>query len=170
MSTDELSRKPVTIHVVQLAGAPNSAWKKGSAGTTSVCISASDNVAVVSRARVRTPRNCRSGGPAPTGVAGQGVAKSPGSARVGNRRLGRVVRIEPWGPGDRALLGQCVGDPAMIVHLGGAETPERIDERQARYEVPDSGQFKIVDAETGDGAGWVGYWERDEEESRSAWR
>ena len=90
------------------------------------------------------------------------MAESPGSARVGNRRLGRVVRIEPWGPGDRALLGQCVGDPAMMVHLGGAETPQKIDERQARYAVPDSGQFKIVDAETGEGAGWVGYWERDD--------
>ena len=80
-----------------------------------------------------------------------------------------MVRIEPWGPGDRALLAQCVGDPAMMVHLGGAESPEKIDERQARYAVPGSHQFKIVDGETGEGAGWVGYWERDDEVYEIGW-
>jgi RimJ/RimL family protein N-acetyltransferase len=79
-----------------------------------------------------------------------------------------VVRIEPWGPGDGELLAACVGDPAMMVHLGGPESPAKIAERQARYEVPDSHQFKIV-AETGEGAGWVGYWERDEEVYEIGW-
>jgi len=36
-----------------------------------------------------------------------------------------------------------------------------IAERQTRYERPDSKQFKIVDEATGEGVGWVGYWERD---------
>ena len=79
------------------------------------------------------------------------------------------MRIEPWGAGDRELLAQCVGDPAMMVHLGGAESPEKIDERQARYEIPGSHQFKIVDEETGEGAGWVGYWERDDEVYEIGW-
>jgi RimJ/RimL family protein N-acetyltransferase len=80
-----------------------------------------------------------------------------------------MVRIVPWGEGDRELLAQCVGDAAMMEHLGGAESPEKIDERQARYAVPDSHQFKIVDAGSGAGAGWVGYWERDDEAYEIGW-
>jgi RimJ/RimL family protein N-acetyltransferase len=49
----------------------------------------------------------------------------------------------------------------MMEHLGGPEGSERIAERQTRYEQPDSKQFKIVDEATGEGAGWVGYWERE---------
>jgi RimJ/RimL family protein N-acetyltransferase len=71
------------------------------------------------------------------------------------------IRIEPWGEGDRPLLERCLGDPAMMEHLGGPESIEKIGERQARYEQPDSKQFKIVDEASGEGVGWVGYWERD---------
>jgi RimJ/RimL family protein N-acetyltransferase len=70
------------------------------------------------------------------------------------------VSLEPWGADDLGLLQQCLGDPAMMEHLGGPETPEKIAERQARYERPDSKQYKIV--VDGEGAGWVGYWEREE--------
>jgi RimJ/RimL family protein N-acetyltransferase len=69
-------------------------------------------------------------------------------------------RLEPWGPGDRPLLERVVGDEAMMVYLGGAESAEKISDRQARYEKPDSKQFKIV-GEKGEGMGWVGYWERE---------
>ncbi len=72
-----------------------------------------------------------------------------------------AVRIEPWGEGNLELLQQLLGDPAMMEYLGGPESPERIAERQARYEEPDSKQFRIVDDATGEGVGWVGYWERD---------
>jgi RimJ/RimL family protein N-acetyltransferase len=48
----------------------------------------------------------------------------------------------------------------MTEHLGGPESPERIAERQVRYLKTKSGLFKIVDEETGEGAGWVGYWPR----------
>ena len=68
------------------------------------------------------------------------------------------MRIEPWGPGDLALLQRLNGDPAMMEHLGGPETPEKIAGRQRRYEA-DPAQFKIVDE--GRGVGWVGYWERE---------
>ena len=74
-----------------------------------------------------------------------------------------AVRIEPWGEGDLPLLEQLLGDPAMTEYLGGPESPEKIAERQARYErmTADKGRlFKIVDAATGEPAGWVGYWER----------
>src|SRR6476469_2915928 len=49
----------------------------------------------------------------------------------------------------------------MMEHLGGAETPEKMAERQARYERPGSGMFKIVDDESGAAVGSVGYWERE---------
>jgi RimJ/RimL family protein N-acetyltransferase len=71
------------------------------------------------------------------------------------------IRIEPWGEEDLPLLQKCLGDPVMMEHLGGPEGPEKIAERQTRYEQPDSKQFKIVDEATGEGAGWVGYWERE---------
>ena len=34
-----------------------------------------------------------------------------------------AVRIEPWAAGDLPLLEQLLGDPAMMEHLGGPETP-----------------------------------------------
>jgi RimJ/RimL family protein N-acetyltransferase len=71
------------------------------------------------------------------------------------------VRIEPWSTADLPLLQACLNDPAMMDHLGGPETPQKIAERQARYEKPDSKQFKIVVTATGEGVGWVGYWERE---------
>lgn len=49
----------------------------------------------------------------------------------------------------------------MMRHLGGAESTEKIAERQRRYEQLGSGQFKIVEQAGGEGAGWVGYWDRE---------
>jgi len=71
------------------------------------------------------------------------------------------IRIEPWSEGNLPLLERLLADPAMTEHLGGPETPEKIAERQERYEEPGSKQFRIVDGASGEGVGWVGYWERD---------
>jgi RimJ/RimL family protein N-acetyltransferase len=71
--------------------------------------------------------------------------------------------LEPWDEGDLPLLRRLLADPAMMEHLGGPETEEQLIERQARYErlESDKGQvFKVVDEESGEPAGWVGYWER----------
>jgi RimJ/RimL family protein N-acetyltransferase len=70
------------------------------------------------------------------------------------------VQVEPWGKGDLPLLEKTLGDPAMMTHLGGPESPEKIAERQGRYERAGSHQFKIVHGASGEGVGWVGYWER----------
>jgi RimJ/RimL family protein N-acetyltransferase len=80
---------------------------------------------------------------------------------VDNRFDRAEVLIEPWGKDDLPLLEACLGDPVMMEHLGGPETREKIAERQARYEQPDSRQFRIVVEASGDGVGWVGYWERE---------
>jgi RimJ/RimL family protein N-acetyltransferase len=77
-----------------------------------------------------------------------------------------VVRIEPWAAGDLPLLERLVGDPVMMEHLGGPESPEKIADRQRRYEqAAEQGDrmFTIVDLATGDKVGSVGYWHR-------AWR
>ena len=47
----------------------------------------------------------------------------------------------------------------MTEHLGGPETPERLAQRHARYAMPDSRQFRIVD-QADRSVGYVGYWER----------
>jgi RimJ/RimL family protein N-acetyltransferase len=72
-----------------------------------------------------------------------------------------AVRLAQWGEGDLALLEKLLGDPAMMEHLGGPESLEKIAERHARYLRADGGLFKIVDEATGEGIGWVGYWERE---------
>jgi RimJ/RimL family protein N-acetyltransferase len=69
------------------------------------------------------------------------------------------VRIEPWGEGDLPLLLQLNG-PEMTEHVGGPESSEKLAERQARYEKADSRQHKVVVETSGEGVGWVGYWEQ----------
>ena len=72
------------------------------------------------------------------------------------------MHLEVWGPGDLPLLERLLGDPVMMEHLGGPESPEELTERQARYEHlhgPDR-MFRIVEEATGEGIGSVGYWER----------
>jgi RimJ/RimL family protein N-acetyltransferase len=69
--------------------------------------------------------------------------------------------LEAWGPGDLGLLERLVGDPEMMAHLGGPETPAKIRERQQRYEAAETGVFKIVESAGGRGVGFVGFWPRD---------
>lgn len=71
------------------------------------------------------------------------------------------VAIEPWADGDLPLLHRLLGDPAMMAHLGGVETPAQIEARHARYLADEDGVYRIVDLATGDGVGWVGFWEHE---------
>jgi RimJ/RimL family protein N-acetyltransferase len=75
-----------------------------------------------------------------------------------------AVHLEPWGPDDLRLLQHLLGDPVMMAHLGGPESPEKIAERHLRFQrLGDAGagrMFKIVDDATGVGVGSVGYWPR----------
>ena len=82
------------------------------------------------------------------------------------------VRIEPWTEDDLPLLEQLLGDPAMMEHLGGPESPQKIRERQARYVRADSGMYRIVEVQSGEAVGSVGYWPRSwdgEEVSEIGW-
>jgi RimJ/RimL family protein N-acetyltransferase len=67
------------------------------------------------------------------------------------------VRLERWGPNDLPLLTALLGDPAMMEHLGGPESPEKLAERQARYE-QEPGMYKIV---AGEAVGSAGYWDKE---------
>src|SRR6185437_4378588 len=77
--------------------------------------------------------------------------------------LTATVTLEPWGSGDLPLLERLMGDPRMTEHLGGPESPDKLRERQARYERLTDGDrmFKIVDVATRAGAGSVGFWTRE---------
>jgi RimJ/RimL family protein N-acetyltransferase len=70
-----------------------------------------------------------------------------------------AIRLERWSPADHALLTALNGDEAQMAHVGGAESAEKIAERQARY-VADPGQYRIVEP-GGAAVGWVGFWVRE---------
>jgi RimJ/RimL family protein N-acetyltransferase len=72
-----------------------------------------------------------------------------------------AVRLVPWGEDDLWLVERLMGEPAMTEHLGGPESPEKLADRQRRYAQPGSGMFKIVEEETGEAVGSVGFWDKD---------
>jgi RimJ/RimL family protein N-acetyltransferase len=74
-----------------------------------------------------------------------------------------TVTLQPWGDGDLQLLERLMGDPRMTEHLGGPESPEKLRDRQLRYERLEGGDrmFKIVDVASGAGVGSVGFWTKE---------
>ena len=78
--------------------------------------------------------------------------------------MAEPARIEPWSSDDHDLLLALLGDPAMMVHLGGPETAAAIAERQTGYEASGSRQYRVVDVASGTPAGWVGYWHSTRED------
>jgi RimJ/RimL family protein N-acetyltransferase len=77
------------------------------------------------------------------------------------------VLLRPWSEEDLPLLEKLLGDPEMMMHLGGPETSEQILRRHQRYlHIPEDGtdhMFRIVWDPNGEGVGNVGYW-------RKTWR
>lgn len=75
------------------------------------------------------------------------------------------VDLRPWSQDDLPLLMRLRGDPAMNVHLGGPEAPEKIRERQERYyRTSQEGinrMFVIIAGPERVPAGSIGYWEKD---------
>lgn len=71
------------------------------------------------------------------------------------------MHLEAWGPDDLPLLEKTLGNAAMMRYLGGPETAEKLAERQERYVHPDTEMYKIVDDESGEAIGSVGFWEKD---------
>jgi RimJ/RimL family protein N-acetyltransferase len=81
--------------------------------------------------------------------------------RISPRRVSRLpglIVLTPWSLDDHDLLHALNSDPAQMAHVGGAETDQKIADRNAKY-AKDPGQLKItVD---GEAAGWVGFWPRE---------
>ncbi len=79
------------------------------------------------------------------------------------RGVSPIVALEPWGSGDFPLLGRLMGDSHMTEHLGGPESPEKLRERQSRYERLEGGDrmFKVIDVASGAGVGSVGFWTKE---------
>jgi RimJ/RimL family protein N-acetyltransferase len=73
------------------------------------------------------------------------------------------VTLESWDSGDLPLLTRLMGDQRMTEHLGGPESPEKLRERQERYERLDGGDrmFKIVELSSGAAVGSVGFWTKE---------
>lgn len=75
------------------------------------------------------------------------------------------VTLRPWSEQDLPLLEKLLGDPEMMDHLGGPETPEQILRRHQRYtHLPEDGidhMFKIVWGPDLQGVGNVGYWKKN---------
>lgn len=73
------------------------------------------------------------------------------------------VTVEPWADKDLPLLEQLMGDPEIMQHLGGIETPEQIRARHQRYlRLPETDHmFTIVLDDVAEPVGSIGYWEKD---------
>jgi len=105
------------------------------------------------------------GSPRPASPSAQGRVGDERAVSVAGRLRGvsATVTLELWSSGDLPLLERLMGDPRMTEHLGGPESPDKLRERQDRYERLDGGDrmFKIVDLASGAGVGSVGFWAKD---------
>lgn len=72
------------------------------------------------------------------------------------------VNLRAWSEDDLSLLQQLLGDPDMMAHLGGPETPEQIEKRHQRYlQLPETDHmFVILKGPNSEAAGSIGYWEK----------
>lgn len=77
-------------------------------------------------------------------------------------RMADVV-LRPWSEGDLSLLEKLMGDPNIMVHLGGPETPEQIRKRHQRYlQLPEPDHmFVVLWGPNAEVAGSIGYWEKN---------
>ena len=74
------------------------------------------------------------------------------------------VALRPWAAGDLALLQRLLGEPEMMRHLGGPESPDAIRARHERYLLADpekNGLFAVTLGPDAEAVGWVGYWESE---------
>lgn len=77
--------------------------------------------------------------------------------------LEKVV-LQPWAEDDLPLLLRLMGDPQVMAHLGGPETPDQILHRHKRYiHLPEDGidrMFKIAQHPSSMSVGSIGYWKK----------
>lgn len=73
------------------------------------------------------------------------------------------LTLRLWLEEDLPLLEKFLGDPAMMTHLGGPETPEQIRQRHQRYlHLPETDHmYVIVWGPKSEVAGSIGYWQKN---------
>lgn len=68
------------------------------------------------------------------------------------------LQLRAWTLEDHDLLFALNGDPVQMAQVGGAETAEKIADRNGKYAQDPHQQVIVVGGEP---AGWVGIWERE---------
>jgi len=72
-----------------------------------------------------------------------------------------VITIEPYSDTDLPLLEQLLGDPKIMVHLGGPESPEKIRQRHQRYlQLPETDHVFTIVLNSNERVGTIGYWKK----------
>lgn len=71
------------------------------------------------------------------------------------------IALQRWTDEDLPLLHLTLGDPVMMEHLGGIETPEQIVARHARYLHDALGGAMFTIRAFDDVVGSIGFWERE---------
>lgn len=68
--------------------------------------------------------------------------------------------LRPWSEADLPLLEELLGNPTMMEHLGGPETPEQIRTRHQRYlHLPETDHMFAILLDN-EAVGSIGYWEK----------
>lgn len=72
-----------------------------------------------------------------------------------------MIELRRWNDADLPLLERTVGDAAVMAHLGGAETPEKIRSRHEAYRdwSGDGGMMTIWIPTEKQAVGNIGFWE-----------
>jgi len=75
------------------------------------------------------------------------------------------VQLRPWSNEDLPLMQKLLGDPEIMAHLGGPESPEKIQSRHQRYlllsEDGIDQMLKIVWGQNAEPVGQIGYWKKN---------
>ena len=73
------------------------------------------------------------------------------------------ITLHPWTQDDLPILYETLGNPEMMEHLGGVETPEQIRARHERFLTHDhrSHMFTVRVERGNIVAGTIGFWERE---------
>jgi len=73
-----------------------------------------------------------------------------------------MIALRPWSNEDRCVLERTLGNPAMMEHLGGAETADQIARRHERYlhepSTERGGMFTITLRADSAVVGTIGFW------------
>jgi RimJ/RimL family protein N-acetyltransferase len=70
------------------------------------------------------------------------------------------LALRPWSEEDLPLLEKLLGDPEMMEHLGGPESPSQIRQRHGRYlHLPETDHMFVITLED-EPVGSIGYWEK----------